>query len=261
MALPRVENRSPSAIAETARQRAALPIQPFQTKAEVARQHIMEMVVSGAVRAGDRLTTREVAEAVGMSDTPIREAMRMLAAEGWLEFHPHLGVVVASVRREQLQEVYAVRGALEGLAIELGGPHYGAEMLDALDRTLEAAEQAVQAHDIPQYVLLNRQFHHLLSDTPATQWTLKTLGTLWTQTSAMHRGFEAVPSARIRQSLDEHWAIRNAIRAGDYLRAAALVVAHERTAGTALVDSLSAPRGDAPADGGDGAPASGGDGL
>jgi DNA-binding GntR family transcriptional regulator len=233
-----------SSILQPRSARAALPVQPFQTKADVARQHIMEMVVSGTVRAGDRLTTREVAEAVGMSDTPIREAMRILAAEGWLEFHPHMGVVVASVRREQLQEVYGVRGALEGLAIELGGPHYTAEMLDALDDTLQAAEKAVDTHDIPQYVHLNRQFHHLLTDTPATQWTLKVLGTLWTQTAAMHRGFEAVPSMRIRESLDEHWAIRNAIRAGDYLKAAALVVEHERTAGASLIASLSVPRAD-----------------
>lgn len=223
---------------------AARTIPPFKTKADVARQHIMEMVISGTVRAGDRLTTRQVAEAVGMSDTPIREAMRVLAAEGWIEFHPHLGVVVASVRREQLQEVYGVRGALEGLAIELGGPHYTADMLDALDATLQEAEQAVVANDIARYVHLNRVFHHLLTDTPATQWTLKALTTLWMQTAAMHRGFEAVPSMRIRESLDEHWAIRNAVRAGDHVRAAALVVEHERTAGAALIDSLSTPRTD-----------------
>ena len=219
-------------------------VPPFQTKADVARQHIMEMVISGTVRAGDRLTTRQVAEAVGMSDTPIREAMRVLAAEGWIDFHPHLGVVIASVRREQPQEVYGVRGALEGLAIELGGPHYTVEMLDALDRTLQEAETAVAAYDITRYVHLNRDFHHLLTDTPATQWTLKVLNTLWMQTAAMHRGFEAVPSMRIRESLDEHWAIRNAIRACDYVRAAALVVEHERTAGASLIESLSTPRAD-----------------
>lgn len=223
---------------------AAGTVPPFKTKADVARQYIMEMVISGNLRAGDRLTTRQVAEAVGMSDIPIREAMHVLAAEGWLEFRPHQGMVVAALRREQLREVYGVRGALEGLAIELGGPHYTAETLDALDRTLEQAEQAVLANDIVRYVPLNRQFHQLLTDTPATQWTLKALNTLWMQMSALHRGFEAIPNQRIRASLDEHWAIRHAVRAGDYARASALVVEHERMAGAALIDSLIAPRTD-----------------
>lgn len=223
---------------------AAGTVPPFKTKADVARQYIMEMVISGALRAGDRLTTRRVAEAVGMSDIPIREAMRILAAEGWLEFRPHVGAVVAALRREQLTEVYGVRGALEGLAIELGGPHYTGELLDALDRTLEEAEQAVAANDVIRYAPLNRQFHQLLADTPATQWTLKALNNLWMQMAALHRGFEAVPGLRIRVSLDEHWAIRHAVRAGDYSKAAALVVQHERTAGDALIDSLSTPRAD-----------------
>jgi DNA-binding GntR family transcriptional regulator len=226
------------------RQGPAVAVTPFLTKADVARQHIQEMVVSGTVRAGDRLTTREVSEALGMSETPIREAMRSLAAEGWLDFNPHLGVVVASIKREQLEEVYAVRGALEGLALELGGPILSAECLDALDRCLEEAEEAVAALDIPRYVRLNREFHLLLSDTPATQWTLKVLNNLWAQTAALHRGFEAVPTARIRSSLDEHWAIRHALRAGDFAKAAALTVEHERIAGAALIASLSEPRGD-----------------
>lgn len=219
---------------------------PFRTKSDLARQHIQEMIVSASVRAGERLTTREVSEALGMSETPIREAMRALAAEGWLEFNPHLGAVIASIKREQIEEVYGVRGALEGLAIELGGRHYDAARLDAVDRALEQAEQAVVAQDTLAYGRLNREFHHLLTDTPATQWTLKVLNNLWAQTSALHRGFEVVPSARVRESLDEHWAIRHAIRAGDFTRAAALVVAHERSAGDVLIASLSEPRAEGP---------------
>jgi DNA-binding GntR family transcriptional regulator len=220
-----------------------VPAMRHMTKADLARQHIQEMVVSGAVRAGDRLTSREVSEALGMSETPIREAMRSLAAEGWLDFNPHLGVVIASLKQEQLLEVYAVRGALEGLAIELGGPTYSTELLDELDRSLEELEVAVTALDLASYAQLNRKFHTLLSDTPATQWTLRVLSNLWAQNSAMHRGFEAVPTTRIRQSLDEHWAIRNAIRAGDFARASALTIEHERNAGAELIASLSARSG------------------
>ena len=66
----------------------------FMTKSDVARQAIQELILSGQARAGERITSREISEALGMSETPIREAMRSLSAEGWLDFHPHQGVVV-----------------------------------------------------------------------------------------------------------------------------------------------------------------------
>lgn len=236
---------SRSGASSVAELRPAVAVAPYLTKADVARQHIQEMVVSGTVRAGDRLTSREVSEVLGMSETPIREAMRSLAAEGWLDFNAHLGVVVASIKHEQLAEVYAVRGALEGIAIELGGPMFSTDRLDELDRSLYEAEEAVAVLDIPRYVRLNHTFHLLLADTPTTQRTLKLLTNVWAQTTAMRRGFEAVPAARIRSSLDEHWAIRNAVRERDFAKAAALTVAHERSAGAVLIASLSQSRTDA----------------
>ena len=237
MAQQRDDARMP-ANGRDAVQRAANPVLRHWTKSDLARQHIQELIVSGTVHAGDRMTSREISEALGMSETPIREAMRSLSAEGWLDFHSHLGVVVASIKREQIEEVYAVRGSLEGLAIELGGPHYGPTVLAMIDRNLADAEAALVAMDIPRYALLNHEFHRLLSDTPATQWTLKVLNNLWAQTTAMHRGFEAVPTERIRGSLDEHRAIRDAIARGDFVRASALNNEHERVAGATLIASL-----------------------
>ncbi|ODU60892.1 MAG: hypothetical protein ABS99_02605 [Acetobacteraceae bacterium SCN 69-10] len=213
----------------------------YQTKSDVARQHIQEMILSGSARAGARITAREVSEALGMSETPIREAIRGLAAEGWLDFNAHLGVVVASVRSEHIVEVYAIRGALGALAIQLGGACYTAAQLAEIDANLAESQAAVEADDTTQYARLNRAFHLLLSDTPNTLWTLKLLTTLWAQTSAARRGFEAVPG-RLRESLAEHRAIRAAIGAHDFARAAALLIEHERVAGMALIAGLSQSR-------------------
>ena len=57
----------------------------YVTKTEMARRHIQGMVLSGTVRPGDRITSREVSTALGISETPIREAIRSLESEGWLE--------------------------------------------------------------------------------------------------------------------------------------------------------------------------------
>lgn len=209
----------------------------YKTKSDLARGHIQELILSRTVRAGDRLTTREVAEALGISETPIREAIRLLAAEGWLTLSAHQGVVVASINTGQIAEIYAIRGALGALAIERGAAFYTAEQLATLDRNLAASAEAVASADVPRYALLNREFHATLSDTPQTQWTVRLLDNLWAQTAAAGRGFEAVPE-RIQASLAEHRAIRDAIGAGDHARAARLVIEHETVAGEALVAAL-----------------------
>jgi DNA-binding GntR family transcriptional regulator len=214
----------------------------YRTKSEIARQHIQERILSGSARAGDHITTREVSEALGMSETPVREAIRSLAAEGWLELRAHSGSVVASIKSGQLAEIYAIRGALGAAAIELGGGLLTAARLGDLERNMKAAADAVAAGDVSAYARLNREFHTLLSDTPSTQWTLKLLAALWAQTAAAGRGFELIPE-RMRRSLDEHRAIVGAIRAGELRRAAALLIEHERLAGAELIAALGRGRG------------------
>jgi DNA-binding GntR family transcriptional regulator len=214
-----------------------------RTKANLAKAHIQELIVSGAVAAGGHITTRAVSEALSMSETPVREAMRSLAAEGWLDLHPHLGSVVAGVQTAELTEVYALRGRLGGLAIELGGPSYSHQRLAEMAANIRRSEKAVAEGQITQYIQLNRAFHILLSDTEETGWTLRLLTILWGQTAAMGGGFRRVP-ARLAQSLTEHKAIVAAIVAGDFRHAAALLIEHERLAASVLIAALTARKGE-----------------
>lgn len=208
------------------------------TKSGLARQHIQELILSGAVREGQHLTARQVCEATGMSETPVREAIRGLAAEGWLDFHPHHGVVVATIRAEHVAEIHALRGALAALAVELGAPAYTAETFEALDQNIADSARAVAEGDSHGYARLNRQFHLLMCDTRHTRWTMRLTSSLTAQTSAVRRGFAAIPG-RMKASLAEHRAILTALRRGDIPRAAALLVEHERRAGAALITALS----------------------
>ena len=229
-----------------ARQKASAPAREkvehvHLTKSGLARQHIQELILSGAVREGQHLTAREVCEAVGISETPVREAIRGLAAEGWLELNAHHGVVVATLRAEHIAEIHALRGALAALAVELGAASYTAETFAVLDRNIAESERAVAAHDTGAYARLNREFHLLMCDTPHTPWTMRLTSSLTAQTSAQRRGFDAIPH-RLRASLAEHRAILAALRQGDTRRAASLLVEHERKAGAALIAALSDQR-------------------
>lgn len=208
----------------------------FLSKADLARRHIEELIISRAVKPGDRITTREISEALGISETPIREAIRSLASEGWLEVQMHVGAVVASAGREQLREIYALRGLIGALAIELGAESYDAKRLGQIDANIAEATSAVAAEDAARYIQLNHDFHSLLYDTPHSQWCLRMLMNLSALTS-VHSGFKVV-SGRMAQSLAEHKAIRDAIRAGEFESAAALVKLHERSAYEAITREL-----------------------
>lgn len=210
----------------------------FLSKTDLARRHIEGLIISRKVQPGDRITTREISEALGISETPIREAIRSLAAEGWLEVQMHVGAVVASAGSEQLREIYALRGLIGALAIELGGASYDAARLAAIDANIDAAEAAVAAQDVDAYTQLNHEFHFLLYDTPQSQWCLRMLTNLSALTSAQH-GFSVLPQ-RMAASLVEHRAVRGAIRVRDFARAAALMKQHEQSAYETIARDLQA---------------------
>lgn len=212
----------------------------YLTKSDVARRHIQGLILSKAVRPGDRITTREISEALGISETPIREAIRSLASEGWLEVQSHVGAVVASAGSEQLREIFILRGLIGALAVELGGPSYDADRLDRIDANIEASGAAVEANDVEEYTRLNHEFHVMLSDTPHSQWCLRLIVNLRALT-AVHHGFAALPR-RMAQSLAEHKAIRDAVRRGEFARAAELIKQHEQAGFDALSREFAASR-------------------
>jgi DNA-binding GntR family transcriptional regulator len=208
----------------------------FLSKTDIARRHIQRMIISRQVRPGDRITTRGVSEALGISETPIREAIRSLASEGWLEVQTHIGAVVATAGREQLREIYALRALIGSLAIELGKSCFDAERLARIDANIEEATAAVEAQDTDRYTQTNHDFHVLLNDTPQSQWCLRMLVSLSVMTSA-HYGFHLRP-ARMEASLSEHKAIRDALRAGDFDAAVSLIKLHENSAYEVLASEL-----------------------
>ena len=107
------------------------------TKADEIALRLEDDIVSGRIEAGTVLRQEQLSERFGVSRTPIREALRRLAAHGLVSFVPNRGVRVRTLSRDELREAFLVRAELEGLATELAVPRMTPERLAALD----AAEQ------------------------------------------------------------------------------------------------------------------------
>jgi DNA-binding GntR family transcriptional regulator len=106
---------------------------PVSTKADEIALVLEDEIVSGAIEAGIVLRQEQLSERFGVSRTPIREALRRLAALGLVSFVPNRGVRVRTLSREELREAFLVRAELESLATELATPRMTADALRRLD--------------------------------------------------------------------------------------------------------------------------------
>lgn len=211
----------------------------FTTKSELAHQHIQRMILSGELRPGDRLKSREVSERLGISETPIREAIRALASEGWLEMTNHVGAVVQGLKVEQIHEISTLRGEISALAIRLNGPVFDAAMLARLTANVEAMSKEVDAGNVQGFAELNDEFHRLLCDGPNSPWCAKILESILGLISHQRHGI--LPrQTRLVEAVSEHRRIVDFLQANDFHAAAAMAKEHERNAGLFLIQELNA---------------------
>lgn len=213
------------------------PIQGHRTKSEIARQFIQARIISGEISAGSPITTREVSLALDMSETPVREAIKGLAAEGWLQHKAHQGTIIAPLNNRQIREIFQLRGLLNAHAMRMARGAISSERIARIGENIKLSEGAVAQNDFAAYSDLNTEFHELLCNFPESEWTYRLFSILRGQSAILRHGFRAIPDG-LRHSLDSHLAIYKALSAGNIERAAELVNDDEVSAGDRLIASL-----------------------
>lgn len=133
--------------------------QPLAATRQRVREELRERILTGRLRPGDRLVERELAEDLGVSRVPVREAIRSLEAEGFLVVQSPRRVVVRQLARVDVEELFDVREALEGLAAGLAASRAGAAELKRLERVLADAARATARGDAARITVLNSRFH------------------------------------------------------------------------------------------------------
>lgn len=198
---------------------------------EQVTERLREAITSGLLQPGDRLLQEELADRLGVSRMPIREALRRLEAEGLVVLQPYRGAVVASLSSRELQEIYEIRVALETLALRLGVPHMDAPTLDALETTLVRMDTEV---DSSAWLALNTEFHSTLYGSARRGLLCEHIQNLRNKSDRFLRLF-ASQRDRTVQAQDEHWAVFRACREGRVDDACRLLEGHLLS----TIDSLS----------------------
>ncbi|WP_432852933.1 GntR family transcriptional regulator [Amycolatopsis sp. CA-161197] len=209
---------------------------------------LRELILKGEFPAGARLGEVELAVRLGVSRTPVREALTRLAAEGLVEIVPNRGARVSRWTVAELEGVFELRTLLEPQLTALAVPHATEADLAALD---ELAARMVEVgcpgpgQDLDALVPMNRDFHAKLVDLarhPALAGALA---------SAIHapivlRNFHTYDEQSLRRSLAHHVEIVAALRAGDSDWARATMTAHIRNARAAMLAPASPGRARSP---------------
>lgn len=170
-------------------------------------------ILSGEIRPGERLRQEDIAERLGGSRLPVREALRTLAAEGLVEIEPNKGARVPLLDRGEVETLYRMRERLEPLALATSLPRLTTRDMDAVEALQERIERGV---DVIDFLSLDREFHLLTYTGCTDEQLMATIERLWNSTQHYRRAFmEAGGPGRAWVINAEHRLLLDALRQGD----------------------------------------------
>jgi DNA-binding GntR family transcriptional regulator len=210
---------------------------PRRTAHEAVRDSLRRAILRGDLQGGTRLVQSELALTLGVSTTPVREAMRDLTTEGLIEFDRYRGAVVHSPTLEEVREVYELRLLLEPIAVRKAVARITEDELRTASALLARMDEE---DDSGRFVGLNREFHAALL-APAGSARLESILQVLRDAAAIHVGtsLTARPS-QMRESNAIHHLILAAYRRRDTDEVVELTSRHLRS----TVDAIELSGGD-----------------
>jgi DNA-binding GntR family transcriptional regulator len=190
----------------------------YTSKSDMVAAMLREMILAGDLQPREPLRQRDLASRFGVSETPVREALRRLQSEGLVDSDVHRGATVAEAEQGAVEENSQIRAALEALGVSLAADRITEEELDQL----RALNDLMTGPDIGDaYYDLNRKFHFLIYESARSPLLLTLMRLLWRSVS---------PGPRVARShvdsTQQHAELLHALAERDGQAAAALIKAH-----------------------------------
>jgi DNA-binding GntR family transcriptional regulator len=179
-----------------------------RSRADFVYESLRDAIWDGRIAVGERVREEEIARNLGVSRTPVREALQRLHQRGLLVFGAGRGLTVASLSQHQVLQLYAMREILEGSAARFAAQHATAPEISVLWRLQK--ELCKPDHDATALVTLNRRLHQAIYEAAHNQYLLQTLSVLHDSLALLHSTTFRVPSRRL-ESDEEHRQIVEAI--------------------------------------------------
>lgn len=203
-----------------------------------AYEALKTMILNQGIRSGRFYLERELAEELGISRTPLKEALVRLENEGLILVQPRHGIQVQSISADDMEEIYQVITALECEAVSaLARKGLSQEELDALDETGQQMEQALANNDLEAWARADENFHKALLMYCGNTRLKQTVLNFWDQAHRA-RYFTLNFREKPMNSTQDHQEVIKAIREGNAENAVAIHRAHRIKGGQALVSII-----------------------
>ncbi|THF56220.1 GntR family transcriptional regulator [Pseudothauera rhizosphaerae] len=205
------------------------PLALYQEVAERLRQRIF----SHELPPGTWVDEQALAEQYGISRTPLREALKVLASEGLVTLKPRRGCYVTEISERDLDEIFTVMALLEGQCARETTQRANEADIARLKRIHADLERAAQTGDINGFFEANQAFHHGLQEIADNRWLLQVITDL-RKVIKLSRHHSLFSEGRLEQSLAEHRAILDALLSRDAVGAELRMREHIGSGRTAL---------------------------
>ena len=189
-------------------------------------------IVDGEYREGERLTETRLADDFGVSRNPVREALRVVEAEGFVQILPRRGAVVATLDETAVRDLFAVRQQLETLAAGLAAERATPQGIAQLRDLIEQAAAATKAKDFDRVAELNSAFHRAVIEVSGNRWLHSISAAMYHH---VHWVFRVGAAQRAPHSSEEHVRLVDAIEAGDAEAASTAARRHVEAAAQAAL--------------------------
>jgi DNA-binding GntR family transcriptional regulator len=203
-----------------------LKIEKPKSLSRMVAEEIKVAILNGHLKPGDKLLETELTQSLGVSRTPLREAFRELAAEGYITVVPHKGSYVSTISEEEVLDLYSITSVLEGLATRLATPLFkrGEGRANLLAHYEELKKKSDQG-EVDSYWAVNRSFHQFIASASGNERLVDLIENLRRQILKTRVITLRYPG-RLEGSMDEHDEILQAILEGRERNAEKLVITH-----------------------------------
>lgn len=204
---------------------------------EVVFETLREAIIGGILKPGERMMEVQLAEELGVSRTPVREAIRKLELEGFVVMIPRKGAYVAGISLKDIADVFEIRSSLESLAAALAAERITEGELEELERILVRKAEVIVENDLEELIKVDTLFHATLYKASRNEKLVQIINNLGEQIQRFRSTSLATPG-RMQFALEEHKKIVEAISERNITLAQTLAQEHIENAENSLLEAI-----------------------